>query len=397
MTKSSISHKQERSLLHAFFFLFGLGIMAWVPRFPELKAQLGLDNGAFGSLMSTGAIGAFVGLLITGHVIHKIGIYSVMHAAIAIMLGSLALIVHIHSSFAFFFLNICIGFGITTLHVSSNAQAFHLQDRSGASLVTSVSGYWAAGALLTSIISGIMVGRVVLATHIDILEVICYLGMFSILLKLRPVLVKANTNPEMQSKAIDIFKSFHLDWPVSLAMLGVTYLETCIGDWGTIFTKERLGIHSGLSALPYTLFLGAMIVVRLSSDKMAARQPLHYWFSRGTLIAGIGFGGLIAAAVNLPESQRKLSYIFIICSFLCAAVGIASLGPNLMRVANRRSPNSSAVVIGQLGATNNVLTFITKWAVAWTIQFTSSIAIAMAIPTALILSAYFVAHVTKED
>lgn len=394
---SAISHKQERSLLHAFFFLFGLGIMAWVPRFPDVKAQLGLANGAFGSLMSTGAIGAFVGLLITGHIIHKIGVYKVMHAAIAIMLGSLAIIVHVHSSFIFFLLNICIGFGITTLHVSANTQAFHLQDRSGASLVTSVSGYWAAGALLTSIISGIMVGRVALATHIDILEIICYLSMFSILVKIRPVLVKANSAPESQSKAIDIFKRFHLDWPVSLAMLGVTYLETCIGDWGTIFTKERFGIHSGFSTLPYTLFLGAMIIVRLSSDKLVARAPLHYWFSRGTLIAGIGFGGFIAIAVNLPESMSKLSYLCIILSFLSAAFGIASLGPNLMRVANRRSPNSSAVVIGQLGATNNVLTFVTKWAVAWTIQFTSSIAIAMAIPTALILAAYFVAHVTKEE
>ena len=394
---STISHKQERQLLHAFFFFFGLGVMAWVPRFPELKAQLGLDNGAFGSLMSTGAIGAFVGLLITGHVIDKIGLNKVIHAAIAIMLGSLALIVHIHSSFAFFFFNIAIGFGITTLHVTSNAQAFHLQDRSGASLVTSVSGYWAAGALLTSIISGIMVGRVSLSTHIDILEAVAYVAMFIILLKLRPVMVQANSNPDKESKAIDIFKSFHLDWPVSLAMLGVTYLETCIGDWGTIFTKERFGIHSGLSSLPYTLFLGTMIIVRLSSDKLAAKAPLHFWFSRGTLIAGIGFGSFIAAAVNLPASQVKLSYLFIICSFICAAVGIASLGPNLMRVANRRSPNASAVVIGQLGATNNVLTFITKWAVAWTIQFTSSIAIAMVIPTALILTAYFMAHVTKEE
>ena len=266
MANQEISHQQERILLHAFFFLFGLGIMAWVPRFPDVKAQLGLNNGAFGSLMSTGAIGAFVGLLITGHIVQRIGVYKVMQRTIAIMLGSLAVIVHIHSSFTFFLLNICIGFGITTLHVSANTQAFHLQDRSGASLVTSVSGYWAAGALLSSIISGLLVGKVALSTHIDFLSITVYLLMFSILIKLKPVLATKNSHQDAQTKTVDIFKSFHLDWPVSLAVLGVTYLETCIGDWGTIFTKERLGIHSGLSALPYTLFLATMIIVRLSSE-----------------------------------------------------------------------------------------------------------------------------------
>ena len=57
-----VDHSQEQKFLYTLLFLFGFGIMAWVPRFPEVKANLGLDNGAFGSLMSTGSIGAFFGL-----------------------------------------------------------------------------------------------------------------------------------------------------------------------------------------------------------------------------------------------------------------------------------------------------------------------------------------------
>ena len=63
-----IHHKLEQRLLHTLFFLFGFGIMAWVPRFPEVKAHLGLQNGAFGSLMSTGSIGAFFGQIGRAHV-----------------------------------------------------------------------------------------------------------------------------------------------------------------------------------------------------------------------------------------------------------------------------------------------------------------------------------------
>ena len=48
--------------------------MAWVPRFPELKENLSLSNGPFGSILTTGAIGAFLGLLTVGHIVHKYGV-----------------------------------------------------------------------------------------------------------------------------------------------------------------------------------------------------------------------------------------------------------------------------------------------------------------------------------
>ena len=61
--KTEISHELEKRYLSALFFIFGFGIMAWVPRFPDLKENLGLTNGPFGSILTTGAIGAFTGLL----------------------------------------------------------------------------------------------------------------------------------------------------------------------------------------------------------------------------------------------------------------------------------------------------------------------------------------------
>ncbi|MEY3686680.1 MAG: hypothetical protein RLZZ73_538 [Actinomycetota bacterium] len=43
-----IEIKDEIRLHSAIFFLYGFFGMAWVPRFPELKAFLGLTNGEFG-------------------------------------------------------------------------------------------------------------------------------------------------------------------------------------------------------------------------------------------------------------------------------------------------------------------------------------------------------------
>jgi uncharacterized membrane protein len=54
-------------------------------------------------------------------------------------------------------------------------------------------------------------------------------------------------------------------------------------------------------------------------------------------------------------------------------------------------------VVGQFGAVNSVLTFCLKWIVAWTIQFTGSIALAMMIPAALLVATVFFVNAIQED
>ena len=45
---STITSTKELAYLRILFFTFGLGIMSWVPRFPEVKDALKLTNGGFG-------------------------------------------------------------------------------------------------------------------------------------------------------------------------------------------------------------------------------------------------------------------------------------------------------------------------------------------------------------
>ena len=68
-----LTEEKELKKLKIIFFLFGLSIMSWVPRFPDVKNHLGLSNGEFGSLISIGAIGNALSLLTVGHLVHKYG------------------------------------------------------------------------------------------------------------------------------------------------------------------------------------------------------------------------------------------------------------------------------------------------------------------------------------
>ena len=392
-----LDHSLEKKLLHAVFFLFGFGIMAWVPRFPEVKANLGLNNGAFGSLMSTGSIGAFFGLLTVGHIIHRFGALKVTIASIFILFASLGIVVHLQSSFLFLIFNLAFGFGITAVHVCLNSQGFHFLERSQINLITSSAGYWSAGALSTAIVSGILVGKVGLVAHIDFLCVLLTVLMVAIIIRLRPVLLESNTDSEHDYSIKEIFTGFRIDWPVSLGMACAVYLEFAIGDWGTIFTKDRLGINAGLSATPYIVFTAMMIFGRLLIHRLLPRAPLHLWVKRATLLAGFGFGSCIIVATHLPTSMKWWSFALFTLGFALAGMGSSFVGPSFFAAANRRSSQPSAVVVGQFGVVNNVLIFGIKWIVAWTIQFTGSIALAMMIPTAMILATVFFAESLKED
>ena len=392
-----IHHRLEQRLLHTVFFLFGFGIMAWVPRFPEVKANLGLQNGAFGSLMSTGSIGAFFGLLTVGHIIHKYGALKVTIASILILFSSLGVLVHLNSSFLFLIFNIAFGFGITAVHVCLNSQGFHFLERSKINLITSTAGYWSAGALSTAILSGVLVGRVGLIAHVNFLCVTLTIAMIAIVLRLRPVLLESNTDSDHDYSIKDIFTGFRIDWPVSLGMACAVYLEFAIGDWGTIFTKDRLDIDAGLSTAPYIVFTAMMIFGRLLIHKLIPRAPLDLWVKRAALLAGAGFGICIITATHLPATLKWWSYGLFVLAFFFAGLGSSFLGPSFFAAANRRSSLPSAVVVGQFGVVNNVLLFGIKWIVAWTIQFTGSIALAMMIPTVMMLATVFFADSLKED
>jgi MFS family permease len=387
---SEMTYKQEERILHILFFLFGFGIMAWVPRFPEVKENLGLSNGVFGTLLTTGSIGAFFGLLTVGHIVHQVGVFKVSIWGTILLYGSFIAVVHIKSPLYFALCNIVIAFAITAIHIAFNTQAFHVQEKSGSHIVTRSAGYWSSGALVTAGISGFMVGNVGLALQIDIVSIFTAAVTIYLVIKLKPMLVKANTHPETDYKVKDIFTSFYIDWPVSLGMAGAIYMEFAVGDWATIFTKERLDIDSGLSAAPYIAFTFFIILGRLWVYKLLDRHLVAN-LSRSALISsGAIFILCISIATHLPASAKWISFTLFVLAFSVAGLGTSFVAPNYSRAANRRSPNPSSVVVGQFGVMNNVLTTACKWVVAGVIAATGSIALAFMIPAVLmIFSGYF--------
>ena len=389
-----IDVKHELNLIKALFFIFGLLIMSWVPRFPEVKANLKLTNGEFGSIVSMGAIGNLVALLTVGHLVHKYGARWILHIGALTLSISLIFLTHSTSSIVFLVFMILQGGAISAFHISINSQGFYFQDRTKQQIITLLSGFWSSGALLSSMIAGLLVDRVSLAIYTNFLATICFVLMTLIIVRMSPNLVKADVNPNSTHRARDMFKGFKIDVSVSAALMLVIMLEYAVSDWAAIYVKEDMNIVSGIHTLPYILFTLAMIIGRLNLHNLLPRYTIDFLVVRASLLSGLSFlAGIIAVSI-VGSSNKTVVLIILSISFTVAGLGSSFLGPSLMNIANVRSKFPSSVVIGQIGVINIALVFVMRWVIAWTAQATS-LAIALCIPALMLLAVPYFSKIFK--
>jgi MFS family permease len=392
--KQNIDVKHELNLIKGLFFLFGLLIMSWVPRFPEVKANLKMTNGEFGSIVSMGALGNLVALLTVGHLVHKYGARWILHIGALSLAISLAFLTHSTSSILFLVFIIIQGGAISAFHISINSQGFFFQDRTKRQIITLLSGFWSSGALISSMIAGLLVDRVDLGTYTNILSSICFILMTLIIMRISPNLVKADTNPNSNHRARDMFKGFKIDVSVSAALMLVIMLEYAVSDWSAIFVKEDMGILGGIHTLPYILFTLAMIIGRLNLHNLLPHFSIEYLVLRASLLSGFSFlAGIIAVSI-VGTSNETLVLVILSISFTIAGLGSSFLGPSVMNAANARSKFPSSVVIGQIGVINIALVFVIRWVIAWTAQATS-LSFALCIPALMLLAVPYFSKIFK--
>jgi MFS family permease len=391
---SPLKAKKELIYLRILFFSFGLGIMSWVPRFPEVKAALHLTNGGFGSLISTGSLGSVISLLTVGHIVHRIGVKKVLHVASFFLMVTLIILSSTHSSLIFFFTNIVFGASISAFHISINAQGFNYQDRTGKFVITQLSGLWSAGALSTAFISGFLVDRVSLQVHIAVLVALIFIIQTFLFNSLSSQLLKANQDIDIEYNFKELFAGFSFDRMISFGLICAIFLEFALSDWATIYTKEEIGIRSGIHTLPFILFTLTMILGRFTVHNLLPRFTLERLAVYASLLAGTSFLASVFLARTVFATHQAMAFLVICIGCTLGGLGSSFLGPSFMAAANSRSQHPSSVVIGHIGVANIILAFILRWAVAWTAQATS-LTIGLLIPGILLLTVPFFAKTLR--
>ena len=384
MKTKEITPEFEFKTLAKLFFLFGFGIMSWIPRFPDFKERLGLTNGQFGSIISLGNVGAFISLLTVGHIVHKLGRYKVLIASTCSLYFGFALISNISSNFLFIPVVILVGFSSSAFHISVNSQAFDSQTRITKPIIVKLHGIWTVGAVSTGLLSGLLISRISASFQLNLIYIAVFILKIRYINKIRPVALPPQSEDDHFSVA-RVFKTLRFDRLIAGGMICAIFIEISMGDWSTIFGREYLGIKGGLITLPYILFMGAMIAGRFSISRILRVMPINKAANIGSVTGGIFFLVGVFASIAIGDSHKYLAFGLFALGCFVAGLGTSFVTPSFFNAASARSPLPSAVVIGQVGLINNFLIFGGKWVIAWTAQFTS-LAVALLIPAVMALS-----------
>jgi len=387
--------KEEINLLGFIFFIYGFVGMAWIPRFPEIKAFLGLTNGEFGTVMSTATLGALASLFSMGHVIHKVGSKKILLFSQLSTAFWLILILNFKSTLLFVIGNIIIGFSISAYHLAANSHAFNVQDRTGGLILTRFHGMWAIGVVSTALLSGVLVEFVSIQLHLEVLMVITTLVLLVVLKRIGPALDQPHIKSDDDITFRQMISTFRIDWLPSLGLLAVVLIEWSATDWATIYTREEIGMRPALAAVPYVAFMAMMILGRLNGVKISARLGNYKMIRDFSLFGSIGFLVFIWPSHLLRESHQSLAFALSVLAFACAGFGCSTLAAAFLSSATSRSKLPNAVVLGQVGILLNSTSFFLKSIIAWVAQWTGSLAMALSIPALIFLSARFFSKITK--
>jgi MFS family permease len=377
----------ERPLL-AIFFLFGLSVMSWVPRFPEVKANLRLSNGEFGTIISFGALGGLISLFTVGHLVNQYGTRYFLYLSSFGFCCSIAFIVHQHNKFLFLIFNMTSGICVAAFNISINAQSLSAQKRLQKLLLPRTAGVWSAGALTGIALNGLIITRVSLTWHIDVLQVICFLGMAYFLYQISPHLVTPTTARNNLRGTLKQIRKFKIDWFFCFVMLLAIQMEFSMGDWATIYSRENLHSSPESAAYPYLSFLAAMIFGRLAIHKFTKIYSPSKLLRFGAVLGGSGYLIGIFLSNTFVETSPHTAFLSMIIGLGFGGLGSSFMGPFFTNAAQQKSNESNAVVIGQLGVMNNLMVLVMKAIIAWVAQWLG-LHVALLIPGLMLLMIFF--------
>jgi MFS family permease len=388
--------KSERNYLSLIFFLFGISIMSLAPRTPDLKSNLAVNNGTFGTLLGSASIGSIIMLLIGGQIVHTIGAKRAMQIGSTVIALTYTVLVSTSSPIIFLFCNVLAGSGVSIFHIASSGHSLHRQDEVGKVIVPKLHGAWATGAMSTAAVAFLISNQVSISSHITALMVCFWVATQISLRKLTPTFPeKPAADDSYRASSVKQFK-FKINWFLSLGFFCASIMEFTIADWATLFGKEELGMGSSVATLSYLIYLIGLIIGRYSIGWALKHQSEQFWIKTGGLVGGVGLSSMLFTVSVVVDINKNLGFFLAFLGFFLAGIGSSALAPIFFSIAGRLSNGKNAVAVAQLSFVNTFIIFVAKNILDWIVQI-SSIMIALVITSILMAALLYFGRVGSTE
>ncbi|GGG23450.1 MFS transporter [Rhodococcoides trifolii] len=302
------------------FFTNGALFANLVPRYPAIKAELGLTNTIYGVALAMFPLGALVSGLAAGLLVRR---YRSSRVAVAgtIVTGIGVVAAGVSPTWVTLAASLFLaGAADSITDVAQNAHGLRVQRAYGRSILNSFHAVWSIGAVTGGVMGGAAAGfDIPLGIHLGTSTVLMSLiavGCYFLMLPGPEPLSKTGELPTQSSVGPKVAVLSAL---VVIAVCGAL-VEDAGSSWAAVYLNGDLGAIPAVAALGFVALVGAQTVGRLLGDRLVDRFGQRAVARAGGTIAAVGMG----AALAFPSVPGT------IVGFAAAGFGVATLVPAAM-------------------------------------------------------------------
>ncbi|MFE9290145.1 MFS transporter [Streptomyces olivaceus] len=342
--------RRARVAVAVLFFTNGALFANLLPRYPQIKADLGIGNAAYGLAVAAFPAGAIAAGLAAGVLVRRFGsarvaVGGTLLTGVGILAAGLAESVAVFAAALFL-----AGAMDAFTDVAQNAHGLRVQRRYGRSIINSFHAIWSVGAVTGgSMAAGAIAVGVPRGQHLLFSAVVFAVAACVALRYCLPgpdteaaeeTAPGAGTPAAGSVPAAGRRTTYVLAALVLIATAG-TLVEDAGSSWATLYLSDSLHASVALAASGYVALVGAQFVGRLIGDRLVDRFGQRTVARSGALIAAVGMG-LALAVPTVPGT---------VLGFAAAGFGVATLVPAAMHEADELpglKPGSGLTIVSWL-------------------------------------------------
>ncbi|PRY44868.1 MFS transporter [Umezawaea tangerina] len=319
-----------RAAVAALFLTNGALFANVVPRYPEVKASLGLSNAVLGTALAGFPLGALVAGLLAATAIRRFRSARVAAPGIVLLAASTLLIPLAPNWVVLAAALFVVGALDAVVDVAQNVHGLRVQRLYGRSIVNSYHGVWSIGAVLGGLMGSAAAGlHVPLALHLGVSA-----GLFSLVAAVAYRFLLPGHDDAERTEEADVvtpagLRAFTGPAVKVLAALGIlaacgALVEDAGSSWGAIYLSGDLRTSAATAGLAFVALQVAMTIGRLTGDRAVDRFGQRTVVRAGGAFAAVGMG----LALAVPTVGTALA------GFALAGLGVATLVPAAMHSAD---------------------------------------------------------------
>ncbi|MFD0037378.1 MFS transporter [Streptomyces anulatus] len=338
--------RNARTAVAVLFFTNGALFANLLPRYPQIKEDLAISNGAYGLAVAAFPAGAIAAGLAAGVLIRRAG--SAQVAVVGTLLTAMGILAAgLAPSPALFAGALFLAGAMDALtDVAQNAHGLRVQRLYGRSILNSFHAIWSIGAVTGGLMAaGAMSLGLSLGAHLTISAIALVLAAMTAwrFCLPGPDNEPEETGPEQRSAegAAGTSRVGYVLAALVLIATAGTLVEDAGNSWAALYLTDSLHTSAALAAWGFIALVGAQFIGRIIGDRLVDRFGQRAVARTGGLITAAGMG-LALAVPTLPGT---------ILGFALAGFGVATLVPAAMHEADALpglKPGSGLTIVSWL-------------------------------------------------